>query len=797
MGKRFGRAGHLVWSLLILPLLFLHRLGQTRLGQRLTPAASFVLGPPWRFLGRMGLALRHLLTLFIWRPFHFLIYPFYYFARQFGRWLWPYGQRFGRFWGRVGLAWRNLLTWLVWRPLWWLATPLRRLLNWLGARLRAALARRWQETAPQRRIWRRRLASRRQVWQTRLRLMWQRPARPKNAIILPPAPRQISPNVRALRYATVLLSLIAILVVGFIALQDQTPVQVAASGDGSFMPRVVIVTATPAPLTPTPEPMPEPQITPWPTPDPLTGGGTLAFTLHQNGRSDIYLLPIGQPEPIRLTYHEAPDRQPVWRSDGQALAFSSKRSGNWDIYVYDFATGQLRQITDHAGYDGAPAWSPDGQWLVYESYRAGNMDIYIVKADLTEGPYRLTQHATLDYAPAWSPDGRHIAFTSWRGGTPDIYLLSLDELSDEAAVNLTQSPAHHQNGAAWSPDGRYLAYHEQSGDIPLLYALPMGDNVRPSGRPFSLGQQGQQPAWAPDGQSLVYVHQRDGRYFLLAASRDAWGVAPQTFVTEGRVSDPTWSAVALPPDLITGLRPIDPPRADTPLFVEALAQPQAGDEAEATEPDPDAPPYQLFELPVSAPMPYLSDRVDQSFLALRQRVQAEAGWDFLGQLDHMFHPLTQKPLPGQPAQSWNQTGRAFDITYQEALAFEPRIEVVREDIGPETYWRVYVRTEVQDGSQGEPLRQRPWDFRARFGAEPRYYDEGGRLKDEIPEGYYLDLTALAADYGWQRVPATPNWRTYFPGIRFWHFVNTQGLTWQEALAEIYATTELEAAGITR
>ncbi len=792
MGRRLGQAGRFLWSLLLLPVRILRRLGQTRLGQWINRAASKLFGPPWRLLGRMGLALRRLLTLFIWRPLHFLIYPFFYLAHRGGRWLWQNLPRFVRFWGRVGLAWRKLLTWFIWRPFWWLTKPLRWLLHWLWLKLKAVVSRVWQATEPRRRIWGRRLASRRQMWLARMRLLWRRPSRPANALILPAAPSLVNPGVRLLRYATVMLSLSAILVVSFIALQDDPAVQVAASDDGSFVPRVVIITATPQPVTPTPEPTPEPQITPWPTPDPLTGGGTLAFTLRQNGRSDIYLLPIGQSEPVRLTYHEAPDRQPAWRPDGRALAFSSKRSGYWNIYVHDFATGQLRQITDHAGYDGAPAWSPDGQWLVYESYRAGNMDIYIVKADLSEGPYRLTQHAALDYAPAWSPDGRHIAFTSWRSGTPNIYLLSLDELSDDTAVNLTQSPGRYQNGATWSPDGRYLAYYEQTNDLTLLYALPMGESVRPTGPPLSLGQQGQQPTWSPDNESLVYVHQRNGRYFLLAASRDVWGVAPQTFVTDGGLADPTWSAVSLPPDLVASLRPIDPPGQDTPLYVEALAQPDP--EAEE-ENDPDAPPYQLFTLPVNVPMPYLNDRVDQSFLALRQRVQAETGWDFLGQLDHMFHPLTQRPLPGQPSQSWNQAGRAFDITYQDALAFEPRIEVVREDIGPETYWRVYIRTELQDGSQGKPLRQRPWDFRARFGAEPRYYDEGGRLKDEIPEGYYLDLTALAADYGWERVPASTNWRTYFPGIRFWHFVNTQGLSWYDAMAEIYTKAELEAEGI--
>ena len=791
------QVGRFLWSLLLLPVSLLQRIGQTRLGRWLLRAITFLFGPPWRLLGRMGIALRYLLSRFIWQPFHFLTYPFYYFARQFWRWLWSQLKRFGRFWGRVGLALRGLI-WQLFRPFWWLSKPLRWLMAWLWARLRLAAIQRWAATEPQRHLWQRRYRSRRQVWQARWRIVWKRPSAPPNALILPAAPRQTSPNVRLLRYATVSLSLLALLVLSFVALQEQNSVQVAASNDGSFVPRVVIVTATPAPLTPTPEATPEPQITPWPTPDPLTGGGTLAFTLHKNGRSDIYLLPIGQPEPIRLTYHEAPDRHPTWRPDGGALAFSSKRSGNWDIYVYEFATGELRQITTHTGYDGAPGWSPDGQWLVYESYRADNMDIYIVKADLSEGPYRITQDEALDYAPAWSPDGRHIAFTSWRRGTPDIYLLSLDELSDDTAVNLTQSPSQQQDKASWSPDGRYLAYQEQQNGLSLLYALPIGANSRPNGPAFSLGQQGQQPAWSPDGQSLIYVHAegsgQNGRYFLFAANRDTWGIAPQTFVTTGRLADPTWTAVSLPPDLIANLRPIDPPQPDAPLFVEALAQPDPDDE---DEPDPDAPPYQLFTLPVNAPLPYLNDRVDQSFLALRQRVQQEAGWDFLGQLDHLFHPLEQKPLPGQPSQSWNQAGRAFDITYQDALAFDPRLEIVREDHGPDTYWRVYIRAEVQDGSLGEPLRQRPWDFRARFGAEPRYYDEGGKLKDEIPPGYYVDLTRLAEDYGWQRVPAIPNWRTYFPGIRFWHFINTQGLSWPDAMAEIYTQTELEEAGLLR
>jgi TolB protein len=90
------------------------------------------------------------------------------------------------------------------------------------------------------------------------------------------------------------------------------------------------------------------------------------------------------------------------------------------------------------------------------------------------------------------------------------------------------------------------------------------------------------------------------------------------------------------------------------------------------------------------------------------------------------------------------------------------------------------------------LRQLPWDFRARFGEEAQYFDEGGRVKEAIPAGYYVDFTALAADYGWQRVPATANWRTFYPGIGFWHYENRQGMTWQQAMLEIYTEAEFAA-----
>ena len=723
----------------------------------------------WRFVGRIGLALRNLLLWTVWKPLYWLSTPLRFLLKVVLAPLW-------RLAGRMGLALRRLLTLFAWRPLNWVyRLLLRPILALIGRFLQA----RWAASAPRRRRWRRHWSSRWSVWRARWRVLWRRPKPPQTAVT---APRIFNAQARRLRRITAIVSIGIVLFASFITLQEQQPDQVIA---GSVLTRIVVVTSTPGPVTPTPRPTIPVKLTPWSTPDPLAGGGGLAFVQHTTGNSDIYVLPVGQAEPVRLTSHPAPDRQPAWRPDGGAVAFSSRRDGNWEIYVYGLSQGELVRVTHDLAFDGHPSWSPDGQWLAYESYREGNLDIYIVKADGSEGPFRLTENEALDYAPAWSPGGRHIAFVSRRAGEPDVFLLSLDDLSDETAVNLTRSPDAYEADPAFAPDGRFLAYRDARDDLSLLYALPLREGAAVTGPPVSLGQQGIHPAWSPDGQSLLYVHSRGGRDYLITGSAAGWGVTPQVYEGDGRLADPAWSAVIITPALAAAMQQIETADNDPPLFVEAIAKTE-------TSADDKEPPKLLWPIPVNAPSPYLSDQVDQSFAALRQRITAEAGWDFLGQLDHMFEPIDEQPGPDLPSRNWNKAGRAFDFAYREALAFEPRVEVVPEVIGAETYWRIYVRTAAQDGGQGEPLRALPWDFQARFGDEPRYYDSGGKFKDAIPPGYFVDFTALAADYGWGRIPAGSGWRTYFPAINFWHFENRGGLTWEQAMLELYTVNEFTA-----
>ena len=138
------------------------------------------------------------------------------------------------------------------------------------------------------------------------------------------------------------------------------------------------------------------------------------------------------------------------------------------------------------------------------------------------------------------------------------------------------------------------------------------------------------------------------------------------------------------------------------------------------------------------------------------------------------------------------TGRAFGINRNAIVGFPAPIEVVREDVGINTYWRIFVRVadNAQNGDLGEPLRRMPWDFQAREQRDVQAYDEGGRLRQQMPQGYYVDFTQLALDYGWERMPAGGDWRANINAVNYWMFRKTGGLDWFAAMREIYTEGSL-------
>ncbi len=505
----------------------------------------------------------------------------------------------------------------------------------------------------------------------------------------------------------------------------------------------------------------------------------ITFAGYFYGQWDIFAIaPDGSP-PRQLTNDPYEDLDPAYAPDGTRLAFASRRDSNWDVYILDLVTGLETRLTTSPEYDGAPAWSPDGKSLVYESHRDGNLDIWRVNLDTPEAAANLTADSPAgDFAPAWSLDGRWIAFTSWREGTKDLFLL---DPAGGQSWRLTDAPTAEE-WPAWHPDGDKLAFVGENLGDRELFVLDVTGSGQAAGRPEPLTWLGRTdgPVWSPAGDTVAAVfHRLASEKITLQAPGQR---LPQEITglvrVQGRL---TWhdQAVDFGQELVALANP-----GPSVLYEEALS----------LNADSEAEPYNLVRLnDLEVGTPWLADTVDGSFQAWRFRLRDETGYDFLGTLSDATRDLSQQSDTSQYA-SWHKSGRAIDTLFDYHVGGELFHEIVREDYSGDTYWRVMLRCLDQTGRCGRPITVNAWNYSTR--ARTQLAPEQGGLEKPNQSGYYVDLTALAQEYGWMRISSYDDvdysWTWHFLAFEYWHYQkrlvsgnNTELTNWYQAMREVY------------
>ncbi len=236
---------------------------------------------------------------------------------------------------------------------------------------------------------------------------------------------------------------------------------------------------------------------------PIDPAKKIAFKLDTGGNSEIYLADFDGHGAQAITRDDTIVAAPAWVPGRLALYYTSYRLGNPDILFHDLSSGQRRVFARYPGLNTSAAPSPDGRRVAMILSKGGSPDVYVADADggnLTQ----LTHTPVDESSPCWSPDGRWICFATKiherrvlakvpSGGGP------LQVISTRGVSNPSEPD--------WSPDGRWIAFTAQMRDFEICVVPSEGGSA-------TVLASGEDPSWAGNSRTLVFVRRQGGRRVL-------------------------------------------------------------------------------------------------------------------------------------------------------------------------------------------------------------------------------------------------------------------------------------------
>jgi Tol biopolymer transport system component/DNA-binding winged helix-turn-helix (wHTH) protein len=214
----------------------------------------------------------------------------------------------------------------------------------------------------------------------------------------------------------------------------------------------------------------------------------------------------------QLTFDPGLESEPTWSPDGRLIAYSADRGGNFDIWVQPVGEGTPIRVTRSPAHDWQPDWAPEGNRLVFRSERDGG-GLYVVP--VLGGNERKV--SSFGYRPRWSPDGTQILFYSsiLRNNTvemPKVYVVGINGQSPTEVLTgfITEFSSVR---VAWHPNGRHLSLwgnHRQQGwsfwTVPTAGGTPVKSEFAPqvSKQLKDADVMLTDFQWSPEGHSLYF-----------------------------------------------------------------------------------------------------------------------------------------------------------------------------------------------------------------------------------------------------------------------------------------------------
>ncbi|GHB49924.1 S41 family peptidase [Mongoliitalea lutea] len=214
----------------------------------------------------------------------------------------------------------------------------------------------------------------------------------------------------------------------------------------------------------------------------------------------------------KMLYHDKKGGENEWRKKHQSGIAR-------DIWVYDQASNSHQMLTTFYGEDRNPVFAPNGSEFFYLSEENGNFNVWKASlanpankqalTDLKDFPVRFLSIAS-DGLMSFSYDGQ--LYTMREGAQPQLVEVSLttQAISNSDSFITINGEVREMS---LSPDGKEIAFISR-GEVFVTSvdgALTKRITTTPEAERFV--------QFAPDGKSIIYAAERDGKWQILQTKR--------------------------------------------------------------------------------------------------------------------------------------------------------------------------------------------------------------------------------------------------------------------------------------
>ena len=233
---------------------------------------------------------------------------------------------------------------------------------------------------------------------------------------------------------------------------------------------------------------------------------------------DIWIWDVASGQHRKVTSFAGEDRNPVLTADGQAFYYLSEESGSFNVHRMSVQGGASEQVTTFRGppvrflsmaRDGTLAFGWDGALYTKRGSEAPRKVPVTLTADTHANEVRVIPVTGSAQALAVSPTGKEVAFIV-RG---EVFVTSVE---GTATKQITRTPEQEAD-VSFSPDGKSLLYaSERNGRWRIIRA----DRTRDAEPYFYAstviaetavvddGHEATRPTYSPDGEQIAYIEDR-------------------------------------------------------------------------------------------------------------------------------------------------------------------------------------------------------------------------------------------------------------------------------------------------